>query len=86
MTNPLMARLEKLETKLPMAERPRRVFRVVAGEQDKEAAIALAGDHGFHPDDANSDDLLIIRSIVTPAGQAPYSKPPYITTCEYVTR
>jgi hypothetical protein len=76
MANPLTARLDKLETKLPAPERQRRVFRVVAGEKDKEAALALAREHGF--DDKGSDDLLILRSIVVPEGQPSYSKAPRI--------
>ncbi len=78
MSNPLLARLDKLETKLPVPKRPRRVITIVAGKHDTEAALALARENGFDPDDANSNDLLILRSIVSPAGQPPYSQAPYL--------
>jgi hypothetical protein len=79
MANPLTARLDKLETKLPPPERQRRVFRVNAGEHDREAAMALAREHGFDPDDKTPDDLLILRSIVAPEGQPIYSGAPSIS-------
>ena len=69
MSNPLIARLDKLETKLPPPKRPGRVISIVAGEHDREAAMALARENGFDPDDENSSDLLILHSIVSPAGQ-----------------
>jgi hypothetical protein len=58
---------------------PRRVFRIIAGEHDTKAALVLAREHGFDPDDKNSDDLLILRSIVVPEGQPAYSKAPRLT-------
>ena len=78
MANPLLARLDKLETKLPAPKRPRRVISIVAGKHDTEEAAALARENGFDPDDANSNDLLILRQIVSPHGQPAYSKPPYL--------
>ncbi len=78
MANPLLARLDKLETKLPVPKRPRRVITIVAGKHDTDAALALARENGFDPDDENSDDLLILRSIVVPEGQPAYAKAPYL--------
>ena len=72
MSNPLIAKLDKLETKLPPPQRPGRVISIVAGEHDRQAAMALARENGFDPERSNSSDLLILRSIVTPAGKAPY--------------
>jgi len=82
--NPLAARLDRLETKLPVPERARRVFAVVSGKHDTEAALALAFQNGFDPDDENSNDLLILRSIVTPAGQPPYSEAPNLVRAKSV--
>jgi hypothetical protein len=39
--------------------------------------MALARENGFDSDDEGSKDLLILHSIVSPAGQTPYSKAPY---------
>jgi hypothetical protein len=70
-------RLGKLETKLPAPQTPRRVITIAAGANEREAAISLARAHGFDPDDNDSSDLLILRSIVNPNGK-PYLKAPYV--------
>ena len=77
MTNPLTARLDKLESKLPVPKPPGRVIGIVAGKHDTEAALALVGER-LRSDDENSNDLLILRSIVSPEGQPAYSKSPYL--------
>ncbi len=60
----------------PQAER--RVIRIVAGENDGEAAYALARANGFNPDDERSNDLIVLRNIVTPKGQEPWKGEPYV--------
>ena len=71
-----LKRIEQTEAQSrPLAER--RVIRIIAGYSDKQAAYALARSHGFDPDDETSNDLIILRTIVTIPGRPPYSKPPY---------
>jgi len=70
-----LRRMEETEARShPQAER--RVIRIVAGEHDRHAALELAKEHGFDPDDENSNDLIILRSIKTMPGKPPYSELP----------
>jgi hypothetical protein len=71
----LGARLNKLERSVPAPTKRGRVFRVITGPQDEEAARRLIEAEGYNPDNG---DLTIFRITVAPAGQPPYSEPPYI--------
>ena len=71
----LDARLNKLERSLLEPAKRGRVFRVIASQGDEVAARKLIEAEGFDPE---AGDLAIFRIIVSPAGQPPYTKPPYI--------
>ena len=71
----LNARLNNLERSIPMPAKRGRVFRVITGPRNQEAAQRLIEAEGY---DAGKGDLAIFRIIVAPAGQEPYSKPPYL--------
>ena len=71
----LDARLNRLERGFPKPVRQGRVFRVIAGQQDEAEAHRLLASEGYDPDNG---DLAIVRIIVSPAGQPPYSESPYI--------
>lgn len=74
----LEARLRRIEETEAMSRQnaDRCVISIVAGEHDREAAYALAKEHGFDPDDSTSNDLLILHTIKTMPGKPPYSEPP----------
>lgn len=66
-----LRRVEETEARnRPQTER--RVIRIVAGENDSEAAYALARAEGFDPGDEASNDLVILRSIVSPKAREPW--------------
>ena len=76
MASTLAARLEKLEARVAPPEANRRCWSVVCNKGDEEAATELAKSRGFDPD--NESHYLIMRSIVTPAGQDVKRFEPYI--------
>ena len=71
----ITARLDRLESKIPAPEKPRRVIRIVASDQEEAEAVKLLEAEDYDPD---SGDIAIIRLIAVPAGQPPYSKPPRV--------
>lgn len=71
----LGARLNRLERSSPAPQKQGRVFRVITGKEDEAKARELLEAEGY---DAENGDLAIFRIIVTPAGQPPYSEPPYL--------
>jgi hypothetical protein len=70
-----MTRLDRLEARVPSPNKQGRIIRIIASDQEEAEARKLLEAEGFDPD---SGDIGIIRLIVVPAGQAPYSKPPRI--------
>ena len=76
MAGSLLSRLDKLEAQVvpPKAIRP--VIQVVCRSGDEDDALELAKANGFDPD--NEDHFLIMRQIVTPAGQRAEPFPPYM--------
>lgn len=51
-----------------------RVFHLAIAEGDEDEGYSLLREHGWTDAD---DELVIIHTIVTPAGQEPYSEPPH---------
>jgi len=76
MANPLIARLEKLEAQFPSPETVRRYWQVVCNKGEESAAMDLVKSRGFEPD--NESHYLILRSLVTPAGQEVQPLDPYM--------
>lgn len=66
MSNNLSGRIGKLEGRFPNPARPPRVIRVLAGQDQEDAALRLAASEGFDPD---SGDIVITRLIVTSQGR-----------------
>jgi len=71
----LGARLSKLERSIPAPEKRRRVMRIVAAKGDEAGAQNMLDAEGYDPD---AGDFAIITYIVSPAGQEPWSEPPYV--------
>jgi hypothetical protein len=66
-------RLDKLDALHP-AEAPRRVIRLIVGEDDETPDQAIARWCAEHPDEAPPDsaaDFIILRSLVSPNHQRP---------------
>ena len=76
MASTLAARLEKLEVRVAPPEANRRCWSVVCNKGDEDAATELAKSNGFNPDDESH--YLILRSLVTPAGQEVQPREPYM--------
>ncbi|MEW9838646.1 hypothetical protein [Mesorhizobium marinum] len=76
MASSLAARLDKLEAKVAPPESILRCWTVVCNEGDEADAKALARSRGYDPDD--DGHLLVMRSIVAPAGRLPISRKPYL--------
>jgi hypothetical protein len=71
----LGGRLNRPERSISAPLKQGRVFRVMTGKDDEAEARELLEAEGYH---AENGDLAIIRIIFTPAGQPPYSEPPYL--------
>src|SRR5262245_58097311 len=71
----LSSRLTKLERTFPAPEQQRRVICVVAAEGDDVGVQRLRDAERYEPDNG---DLPVIHSIVSPAGQEPWSQQPYV--------
>ena len=80
MANALLARLDKLETRLPPPEKPRRLIQITANQGDEDEAQRLLESEGDNPDDK---DLVIMRVIVPVPDQTLKPRPPRITVCQY---
>lgn len=76
----LETRLKRMEQAAAVTQKQaeRRVIRIIAGENDGQAAYALARANGFDPDDDESNDLIILHTIKTMPGKPPYSEPPRV--------
>jgi hypothetical protein len=65
MTGVLNARIAKLEGKLPQPEKPGRVIRLVAGDEQEAEARRLLEAEGWNPD---SGEIGFIRLIAVSPG------------------
>ena len=65
-------RLDQLDARHP-AETPRRVIRLIVGEDEETSEEAIARWCAEHPDEAPPDtsaDFIILRNLVSPKGRA----------------
>jgi hypothetical protein len=65
-------RLDQLDARYP-AETPRRVIRLIVGEDEETSEEAIARWCAEHPDEAPPDsaaDFIILRSLVSPKRRA----------------
>jgi hypothetical protein len=77
MASTLAARLNKLESIIPDAEKPYpRVIQIVAN--NAEEADDLARANGFHPGEDCEDELIISHILVSPPGQVHEPIKPYV--------
>jgi len=76
MSSALQSRIAALEAKSP--QRQRRVVTVESGEGQEAEVRQLLLSEGIDPD--ADDQIIIIHSFVSPAGEEPWSDPPAIVS------
>jgi hypothetical protein len=73
----LDAKIRKLETSIPGAEKPYpRVIRIVSNNRDEADKLARA--NGFHPGEDGYNEIIINRILVSPPGKVHEPIKPYV--------
>ncbi|MEP9387168.1 hypothetical protein [Mesorhizobium sp. KR9-304] len=77
MASTLAARLYKLESAVPGADKPYpRVIQIVSNNRDEADELARA--NGFHPGEDGYNEIIINRILVSPPGKVHEPIKPYV--------